>query len=198
MGISPDDLLQKTKQVFNKLNEAGLRMHGEKCQFAAGKIKFLLHQFEGSTMSINLDKVDVIRTYPRPQNIKELRAYLGMAQFYRRFLQHHSKTTYPLRQLLKVGQKCIWTDECQAAFEAIKQSLISEPVLRLPDYTQPFILMTDASQKSIGFHLLQRHNGRLHAVSYSGKALLPSQKCGVILILNVLLLFLVASSTLSI
>ena len=176
MGNSPRDLLEKTKLVFDKLREARLRLHGQKCQFATTKICFLGHVFQNNTMSINPQKLEIIKTYPAPTNVKQLKSFLGLSSFYRRFLKDYSHTTYPLRLLLRKEQKFVWSTDCQQAFESIKASLISSPILRMPNFSLPFTVMVDASRKAVGFHLLQRINGRLHAICYSGKALQPNQR----------------------
>jgi RNase H-like domain found in reverse transcriptase/Integrase zinc binding domain len=127
-------------------------------------------------MAINPDKIDIVKTYPVPRTVKQLKAFLGLSTFYRRFLRNYSHITYPLRQLLQKNQNFIWTDECQQAFDSIKQSLISSPILQLPDFQLPFVVMVDASSRALGYHLLQRKDGRLHAICFSGKSLLLNQR----------------------
>ena len=94
-------------------------------------------------------KVEIIQNWPTPSSIKELRAFLGLAGYYRKFVRNFGILSKPLTNLLKKGILFIWTSETQATFEALKLALTTAPVLTLPDFNKPFTTETDASEKEL-------------------------------------------------
>ncbi|CAC5371596.1 unnamed protein product [Mytilus coruscus] len=97
--------------------------------------------------------IDAVKTFPLPQNITDVRAFLGLANYYRKFVKGFSKIASPLHRLLVKGAKFIWDNDCQNSFDEIKTLLISAPILAFPDFSKDFILYTDASQIAIGYKL---------------------------------------------
>lgn len=120
-------------------------------------------------VSTNPEKVKIITNWPPPPSVKELRSFLGMAGYYRKFVRHFALLSKPLTNLLKKGEQYIWTSAHQELFEALKQALITSPVLALPNFSKPFILETDASDKGIGAVLQQEG----HPIAFVSKALGP-------------------------
>ena len=119
-------------------------------------------------------KVHAILNWPSPSKVTELRSFLGLANYYRKFIQGYSKKVAPLTDLLKNDKKWVWTDACQEAFEKLKVVVSSEPVLCLPDFELPFEVHTDASDKTIGGVLVQEK----HPVAYESRKLNEAeQKC---------------------
>ena len=118
-------------------------------------------------------KIQIITEWPAPQSSKELRSFLGMARYYRKFVKNFGLICKPLTNLLKKGELFIWTSETEASFQALKQSPITSPVLALPDFSKPFTLETDASEKGIGAVLQQ--DG--HPISFVSRALGPRAQC---------------------
>jgi hypothetical protein len=114
-------------------------------------------------------KIAAIEQWPTPQNIKELRSFLGLAGYYRKFVKHFGLISKPLTELLKKNSIFAWTSIHEEAFSVLKQSLVQAPVLALPDFNKQFQIEIDASDGGVGVVLMQ--NG--HPLSFISKALGP-------------------------
>ena len=104
---------------------------------------------------MDMEKVEAIKEWQTPKNVKELRSFLGLANYYRRFIDGYSKKTTPLTELLKKGVVRNWNKDCKDAFENLKKAVMEDLVLVLPDATKPFEVQTDASDFALGGVLLQ-------------------------------------------
>ena len=167
-----DEHLHHLDQVFQNLRAANLKIHPGKCRFAVQEIVYLAHRINSFGIKIDDSKYQAIETYPVPKNIKNVRAFLGMAQFYRRYIKSFATIALPLNKLLRKDSKFVWTEECQVAFETLKKALVTAPVLAFPQFDKPFILAVDASDESIGYVLSQLDSvNREHPVAYGGRAL---------------------------
>ena len=100
-------------------------------------------------------KIEAISSYPAPRNPKELKQFLGLSNYYRRFIAGYSKIAEPLYKLLRKNQKFSWDTPCQQAFESLKNKLTTPPILAYPDFKEPFMLYTDASDAAIAAVLSQ-------------------------------------------
>jgi hypothetical protein len=182
--FSPDfkTHLKHLDEVFQRLREAKLTLKPSKCKFGVEKVMFLGHILSENGISVDPEKTEKIQNFPVPNTQKELRGFLGLCNYYRRFVLNYSKICIPLHKLLKkeVKRKFShgdWTDECQAAFEKLKIALTSPPILRFPDMNKDFILTTDASGHALGYILGQLdENGHEYVVSYGGRAIRPDEK----------------------
>ena len=126
-------------------------------------------------------KVDIIRTWPRPKNVHDVRQFVGLVTYYRRFVKGFTKIYVPLHELLKETDADLrkqkfrpvrWTVACESAFRKIKDKMTSSPVLVQPDRSKPFVIETDASEWAIGMVLLQLGpDGQLHPVAFDGRKL---------------------------
>ena len=169
---SPSEMMQRLQQVFDCFRKANLRIHPAKCQFGVTRIHFLGHVFDERGMAADEAKISIVKNYPVPRTPKQVKSFIGLCSYYRRFVENFSKITAPLRLLLKQNAKFVWTDECQKAFEELKQRLISAPILSLPDFSRPFYLTTDASQFAISYILSQKdEQGRESVIAYAGRGL---------------------------
>ena len=167
-----DEHLHHLDQVFQNLREANLKIHPGKCRFAVQEIVYLAHRINSFGIKIDDSKYQAIETYPVPKNVKNVRAFLGMAQFYRRYIKSFATIALPLNKLLRKDSKFVWTEECQVVFETLKKALVTAPVLAFPQFDKPFILAVDASDESIGYVLSQLDSdNREHPVAYGGRAL---------------------------
>jgi len=132
-----------------------------KCFFLQTSVKFLGHVIFAEGLSTDPEKTRLIDDWPLPTSLKQLRAFLGLAGYYRRFVKGFSKK----------GHQYQWTPACQSAFQELKDALRSPPILALPNDTGDFYLDTDASDKSIGAVLSQIQDGQEKVIAYTGRAL---------------------------
>ena len=153
--------------VFQRLRENRLFVKKEKCEFAQRQITFLGHKISEGLIKMDENKVRAIREWSEPSKLKELRSFLGLANYYRRFRKGYSKMVASLTDLLKKDQVWQWNLECQAAFDELKGAISSEPVLRLPNLELPFEVQTDASDRALGGVLVQEG----HPVAFESRKL---------------------------
>ena len=134
-------------------------MNFDKITFAASEIKYLGHLLSARGVSVLPDHVATINAYPRPNNLRALRRFLGMVAFYARFIPEFSQHAAPLHALKKKGRQFAWTDQHQVAFDALKKALSEAPVLQIPNFSAEFVLVTDASDLAISAVLNQQVDG---------------------------------------
>ncbi|KAE8660305.1 Detected protein of unknown function [Hibiscus syriacus] len=162
-----EEHVEHLKQVFLVLRENELFVKEEKCSFAKTEVPFLGHIIGGGKIWMDRDKVRAIDEWQVPTKVTELRSFLGLANYYRRFVKGYSKIATPLTELLKKDKAWYWGPKCQSAFDEIKLAMISEPVLVLSNHTKPFEVFTDASDVAIGGVLMQEG----HPVAYESRKL---------------------------
>lgn len=139
--------------AFTILRHQQLYLKKSKCTFGATRIEYLGHFISREGVSTDPTKIKAVESWPPPKNQKQLRSFLGLANYYRRFIQGYSIISRPLTLLLR-KDGFSWDTDASTAFELLKQALVSAPVLALPDFTKPFIVETDASQTGIGAVLM--------------------------------------------
>ena len=173
-----DQHLVHLSALFDKLIEANLRLKPSKCQFACKEVRYLGHVISKEGIAVDPEKTTSIKSFKAPRNIKEVRMFLGLCNYYRKFIQNHSKITAPLTQLLQKDHEFEWTTDCQKALDMLKQKLTSPPILIFPDFEKEFVLQTDASGTAIGYVLGQHDNNKnLRIIAYGGRMLRkPEQK----------------------
>src|SRR3989441_7567785 len=171
------ELLLFDKHSHTSVNKGIGHLCGTLCKFAQAEINFLGHKINGEGVSVDEKKVEVLKSWPVPKNLRELQSFLGYCSYYRKFLKDYSKRTIPLNRLLQKDTKYCWTRECQQAFEQLKELMTTTPVLVHANLHKQFILATDASQDSIGYILSQEgSDGKEHPVAFSGRSLRKSEK----------------------
>lgn len=162
-----EDHVQHLSQVLTILHQDQWFVKLSKCKFAQQTISYLGHVISAHGVSTDPAKVEAIVSWPVPSNIKELRSFLGLAGYYRRFVRHFAVIAKPLTTLLKKGVFFIWTQEQEISFATLKESLSSAPVLALPDFTKFFAIETDACKHGVGAVLLQEE----HPLAFISKPL---------------------------
>ena len=162
------DVLEK---VFQRLLAAGLAVNQEKCHFCRPALKYLGYIVDCFGLRCDPDKVTAILNVPRPKTQKDVRQFIGMCSWYRRFVKDFSHRVAPLTGLLKKGQVFKWTEATEFAFQDIRQALVESPILCCPDFSQPFEIHTDASAYGIGAVLMQVQNGEPRVIAYASKSL---------------------------
>ncbi|CAG2239543.1 unnamed protein product [Mytilus edulis] len=167
-----EEHLQHLEEVFARLRKANFTLKPQKCHFAVKKVNYLGHIISKDGVKVDESKITIVKNYPRPKNQTEVRQFLGLCNYYRRFVKDYAKITVPLNNLLQKDKEYVWTDKCQISFESLQQALTTAPVLSYPDMSKPFILTCDASGSAIGYILGQLdENGKERVISYSGRAL---------------------------
>lgn len=149
--------LAAMEELLLRLRNAGLTARPSKCFIGFDQIDCLGHVVGDQRLEPEQDKIEAIRNAPVPVTKKQVRSFLGLAGFYRKFIPNFSAIAIPLSDLTKKGQpnKVIWIDTQQRAFDTPKRMLCSQPILNLPDFSQTFILRTDAADDGLGAVLLQ-------------------------------------------
>jgi hypothetical protein len=166
-----EDHVTHLSKVLSRLREYELYVKREKCEFAKAEIMFLGHLIGEGQVKMDPQKIQAIVEWSAPKSVPELRSFLGLANYYRRFIEGYSKKTTPLSDLLKKNRRWEWMVDCQQAFEKLKTAVASAPVLGLPDFEKPFEVHTDASDRAIGGVLVQEG----HPVAFESRKLNPGR-----------------------
>lgn len=164
-----EEHMHHLRQVLSLLERDKWLLKLSKCRLAQQCISYLGHVVSAAGVATYPMKVAAIRDWPVPADLKQLRSFLGLVSYYRKFVHHYAIIARPLSDLLKKGALFVWTPAHDEAFSALKQALVSAPVLALPDFSKKFQLQTDASELGVGAVLLQ--DG--HPLAFVSKALGP-------------------------
>ena len=167
-----EEHLQRIRAFLDRLAQANLTVNLAKREFAQAYVIYLGHVVgQGHIMPKNA-KIQTILDYPIPTTKKEVRRFLGMAGYYRKFCNKFSDIAVPLTNLLGKGAKFVWSEQCQTAFDKVKAVLVNAPVLVAPDFDKPFNVAVDASDVGVGAVLIQEDSqGIDHPVSFFSKKL---------------------------
>ena len=150
--------LEHLEEVFHRLRQAELKMKRSKCDFFKSQIHDLGHLISAHGISPLPDKLDTIKNMPAPKDMKEIKQFLGLTGYYRKFVPRFADISRPLTQLTKKETKFVWTLECQKSFELLESFLCGEPILKDADTSKPYSLYTDASKYGWAGVLTQSHN----------------------------------------
>ncbi|TYJ96331.1 pol protein [Cucumis melo var. makuwa] len=127
-----------------------------KCEFWLKTVTFLDHVVSSEGVSVDPVKIEAITSWPRPSTISEIRSFLGLAGYYRRFVEDFSRIASPWTQLTRKGTPFVWSPACESSFQELKQKLVSAPVLTVSDGSGSFVIYSDASKKGLGCVLMQQ------------------------------------------
>ncbi|UYV84117.1 hypothetical protein LAZ67_X001223 [Cordylochernes scorpioides] len=174
--ITPDDHLRRLEVVLNCFKRAGLKLNPGKCSFGASNIKILGHQVNKDGIRPDDDKIKAVSQFPIPKNLQQLRSFLGLSSYYRRFIKNYADIARPLNSLLSKGTKFQWNTDQERAFQKLKNALTSKPVLGHFDDDAPTELHTDASGYGIGAVLAQKQGNGEKVIAYASRTLLKSEK----------------------
>ena len=152
---TPEEHLQHLERILSTLQTHKLYAKLSKCHFALSSVKFLGHVISAEGISPDPDKVKVVQDWPTPKDVADLRSFVGLASYFRKFIPDFASITACLTRLFRKGAAWSWTLACQHAFDTVKTLLTTAPVLKLPDTTQEFTVVVDASGVGIGAVLLQ-------------------------------------------
>ncbi|KAI0993535.1 Transposon Tf2-6 polyprotein, partial [Podosphaera aphanis] len=168
------------RKVLEKLEEYGLFCKPEKCEFGVSSTTFLGFVISKHGLSMDTSKIQTIRDWKPPINVRGVQSFLGFANFYRRFISKYSELAAPLFALTRKDTKFQWSQACQSAFDKLKIAFTSEPILRHFDPSLSTVLETDASDKVISAVLSQYHSDsnsikRLHPVAYFSRTMTSAE-----------------------
>ena len=170
------DHLDQLRDVFTHLKNAGLTLKPSKCHLLQMEVRYLGHVVSGKGIQTDPEKVRSVFDWPIPLNQKDLKRFLGLASYFRRFVQGFAQVAAPLNALTNKGKEWMWTADCTHAFLELKKRLVSTPVLVMPQFTQEFILDTDASGEGLGAVLSQVIEGEEKVVAYASKTLTRTER----------------------
>ena len=166
--------LKHIKIIFKKLKKAGLKLKESKCNFFKKEIHDLGHLISVNGMQPLPKKLDSICNMPKPRSPEEIKQFLGLTGYYRKFIPQFSDMARPLTKLLAHDCEFVWTNQCNISFQMLKDTLSSAPILKYPDTSKPYTLYTNVSKYGWAGVLTQRHTSTVdgkeitmdHPVSY--------------------------------
>lgn len=159
-------------QVLQLLHDNNWKIKLSKCEFGQQRTQYLGHVISAGGVATDDSKISALREWPIPIDVTQLRSFLGLAGYYRKYVRNYGSISKPLTDLLRKHSAFLWTSDTQLAFDTLKAALIDAPVLALPDFSLPFIVETDACETGIGVVLLQKE----HPLAFVSKALGPRNR----------------------
>ncbi|GJP37086.1 hypothetical protein CLOM_g21530 [Closterium sp. NIES-68] len=163
--------VEHLRRVFEILRRERFYVKLSKSEFALEKFQFLGHMVSAQGVHVDPKKIEAVRTWKTPENVKELQQFLGFANYYNRFVPQYAKLAAPLTNLLKKNTPYKWETKHQEAVEQLKQALTSAPVLILPDPERDYVIEADASDQAVGAVLMQDQGNGLQPIAYLSKKL---------------------------
>ena len=185
------EMLERLHIVLSRLQKHGLKLNPTKCHFFQKKVMFLGHQVSAKGIEADDSKIKAVKEFPTPTSDQQLRQFLGLASYLRRFVKGFASIAGPLHAILggtgRKGRKRPkpkddrkfsdkWNIQCEQAFIKLKEALSSPPILAYPDYKLPFILEVDASIDGFGAILLQKQSNRTVVIAYASRKLRDAEK----------------------
>lgn len=174
-----EEHLDILRDVCESLDRAGLTVNFDKCEFCKEELRYLGYIVGSEGLRTDPTKLDCIKNFPRPTTAKQLRAFIGLCSYYRRFVENFSTIIAPMTALLgkRKGKQAVdWGQEAENSFKALKKALTEAPVLACPDFTKQFEVHCDASAVGIGSVLVQRIDGNEHPVAFHSRLLTKTER----------------------
>ena len=179
------------RKIMNRIREIGVKLNPAKCQLARQEVKFLGHKISAEGISTDPDKLIAVNKWDTPKTLKEVRQFMGLASYYRKFVPNFATIARPLHQLMHTvhtkypNDQCkgerktlgeLWDEECDIAFTELKRKLVSPPILAYADYTKEFILNVDACNNGLGAVLSQKNeSGQEQVIAYASRTVRPAE-----------------------
>ena len=171
-----EDHIAALDEVFTRIEVAGLRLNARKCHLARDHVVFLGHVISAEGLRPDPRNTDKVKNWPMPRSATEVRAFLGLCSYYRRFVRDFAQLAAPLSHLTGKDIPFQWTADCQGAFEFLRDALCAEPIMCHPNFTQHFMLYTDASLMAVGAVLAQEVDGLERVVAYASRSLTMAER----------------------
>ena len=176
-GKNDAEHLANLDRVLQRLEQYGSRVNKDKCFFMQERVTYCGHEIYKSGLWKTKDKVDAVLNAPVPQNVAQLRSFLGLINYYNRYLPNLAPVIKPLNELLEKNRKWVWFDACQKAFENVKQLITSEPVLTHYDPKAPVRLACDASPYGLGAVLSHvMSDGSEKPIAFASRSLTKAER----------------------
>lgn len=174
---TPEEHLEHVAKVLEVLQQSQLYVGLDKCAFGLREVDFLGHIVSANGIKPDPKKIQAVLDWPVPRNVHDVRSFLGLTGYYRRFIRHYAHKALPLTELTKEQTPWHWRDEIEGkAFESLKHACSTAPVLAMPDPTLPYEVYTDASQFALGAVLLQDQGKGLQPVAFLSRKLSPAER----------------------
>ena len=174
---SIEEHLEHLRAVLECIRGAGLKLKLSKCRLLREEVDYLGHMVTPDGLKPNCQLVEAVEEFPVPTTVRQVRRFVGLVSYYRKFIASFARIAHPLYALTKKDVPFIWSSKCQAAFDVLKRQLVESPILVYPDFTKPFHLETDACAQGLGAVLSQlQSDGELHPVAYASRTVSEAEK----------------------
>lgn len=171
-----NDHLQQLEEVFTRFKSCGLKLNPSKCSLAKREVQFLGHIVSKDGIKPDPRNVQSVQDWPVPRSPTEVRSFLGLCSYYRKFIKDFAQHAVPLHKLTEKNARFSWTAECNEAFTYLKHALSHPPIVSFPDFHQPFLLYTDASASAIGAVLAQEKGTQETVIAYASHVLTKAER----------------------
>jgi len=168
---TPEEHIQHVRQILDLLRQHAFHIKLKKCEFEKKEVTFLGHIVGADGIKVDPTKIQAIKDWKTPTSVHEVRSFVGLATYFRKFIRWFSQMVAPLTNLTKKDVQFVWDAICQTAFENTKHALMNAPVLVLPDFNLPFVVVCDASIQGLGAVLLQHEK----PLAYESRRLIPAE-----------------------
>ena len=165
-----EEHVEQLSQVLTRIGNAGLKIAPKKLHFFQSHVTFLGHVVSKEGVATDLSKTQCIADWPQPRNVKEVRQFLGLCSYYRRYVNQFAQIAKPLHKLTEKDRTFVWTPDCQNAFDELKRLLTSSPILAYPMIGTDYIRDSDASYEALGSVLSQIQDGQERVISYYSRS----------------------------
>ena len=163
--------LEHLEIVFSKFREANLKLHPAKCQLMLPELSYLGFRFSAGEVTADPRKIAIVKNYPQPTCVKDVRSFLGATNFFRKCIPNYADKAHGLTKLLRKDVPFSWKQEQEESFTSLKTALTTAPVMAIPRPSEPLILACDASNMSISYNLFQKIDGLERIIEYGGRGL---------------------------
>lgn len=177
-GSDPNECLQRLEEVLQTIENANLTLNLSKCVFLRDKIEYLGYEISAAGLRPSEKQILSVMNFPRPQNVHNVRQFLGLASYFRKFIKDFARIAFPLTKMLKKDEAWEWSENQEEAFQNLKSRLIDRPILAIYDPAAETELHTDASRLGVGGILLQRKTGSdaFLPIAYYSRQTSPEEK----------------------
>ena len=175
-STSLEEHLRRLGLVLDRIKSSGLKIKPSKTHLLKRSVDFLGHVISYRGIQPQADKISAVDNWKRPENVHDVKAFVGLCTYYRRFVDKFADIAAPLYDLLKKGAAFVWSQACEQAFEHLKTALTTAPILGMPNEVDQFVFDTDASNHAVGAVLSQLQNGREVVIAYASRRLSPAER----------------------